>query len=71
LRVGRGTSVAALIVVGDGFHFKPIESAALPADPDLGEVRANLAVESVLIHAKETRRIAQAYETRQDGQRAS
>jgi len=71
LRVGRGTSVAALIVVGGGFHFKPIEGAALSADSDLGELRTDLAVETVLVHAEEARRIAQAYETRQDGQGAS
>jgi hypothetical protein len=71
LRVGRGTSIAALIVVGSGFHFKPIEGAALPADPDLGEVRADLAVETVLVHAEEARCIAQPYETRHDGEGAS
>jgi hypothetical protein len=57
-------TVAALIFLGGGFHFKAIEGAALAADPDLGQVRTNLAIEAILVHAEETGRIAQTDEAR-------
>jgi hypothetical protein len=57
-------TVAALIFLGSGFHFKAIEGTALSADPDLGQMRTDLAIESVLVHAEEPRRIAQADEAR-------
>jgi hypothetical protein len=57
-------TVAALIFLGGGLHFKAIEGAALGADPDLGQVRTDLPVEPVLVHAKEAGRIAQADEAR-------
>ena len=57
-------TVAALIFLGGGFHFKPIECATLYADPDLGQARTNLAIEAILIHAEETGRIAQTDEAR-------
>jgi len=55
-------TVAALILLGGGFHFKAIEGAALGADPDLRQVRTNLAIEAILVHAEETGRIAQTDE---------
>jgi hypothetical protein len=52
-------TVAALIFLGGSFHFKAIERTALGADPDLSQVRADLAIEAILVHAEEARRVAQ------------
>ena len=57
-------TVAALIFLGGGFHFKAIEGATLNADPDLGQARTNLAIEAILVHTEETGRVAQADEAR-------
>jgi hypothetical protein len=57
-------TVAALIFLGGGFHFKAIERAALGADPDLRQVRTNLAIEAILVHAEEAGRIAQTDKAR-------
>ena len=57
-------TVAALIFLGGGFHFKAIEGAALDADSDLGQARTNLAIEAILIHAEEAGRVAQSDEAR-------
>jgi hypothetical protein len=57
-------TVAALIFLGGGFHFKAIERAALGADPDLSQARTNLAIEAILVHTEETGRVAQADEAR-------
>ena len=57
-------TVAALIFLGGGFHFKAVERAALDADPDLGQARTHLAIEAILIHAEETGRVAQTDKAR-------
>ena len=57
-------TVAALIFLGGGFHFKAIEGATLDADPDLRQVRTDLAIEAILVHAEETGRVAQTDEAR-------
>jgi hypothetical protein len=57
-------TVAALIFLGSGFHFKAIEGAALDADPDLGQARTYLAIEAILVHAEETGRVAQTDKAR-------
>ena len=59
-------TVAALIFLGGGFHFKAIEGAALRADSNLGQARSEVAIEAVLIHAEELRRVAQPNESRLD-----
>ena len=60
-------TVAALIFLGGGFHFKAIEGATLGSDPDLGQARTNLAIEAILVHAEETGRVAQADKSRRRG----
>jgi hypothetical protein len=57
-------TVAALIFLGGGFHFKAIESAALCPDADLRQVRTNLAIEAILVHTEEAGRIAQTDKAR-------
>ena len=57
-------TVAALIFLGGGFHFKAIEGATLNANPDLSQARTNLAVEAILVHTEETGRVAQADKAR-------
>ncbi len=57
-------TVAALIFLGGGFHFKAIEGAALGSNADLGQARTHLAIEAILVHAKETGRVAQTDEAR-------
>ena len=57
-------TVAALIFLGGGFHFKAIERATLDADPDLRQARTNLAIEAIFVHAEETGRVAQTDEAR-------
>ena len=59
-------TVAALIFLGCGFHFKAIEGAALPADADLRQLQPEVAIEAVLVHAEEARRVAEANEARHD-----
>jgi hypothetical protein len=44
--------VAALIVVRPGIEVKAIESDSLSADPDRWQARADVAVESVFVHAE-------------------
>jgi len=60
--LSRGTPVAGLIVLGSGFHFKAVEGAPLAADLDLREEGSDLAVEPVLVHAKEVGCVAEADE---------
>jgi hypothetical protein len=57
-------TVAALIFLGGGFHFKAIERATLGADPDLSQVRTNLAIEAIFVHAEKVGRIAQTDKAR-------
>ena len=57
-------TVAALIFLGGGFHFKAIEGSALNANPDLRQAWTNLAIEAILVHAEETGRVAQTNEAR-------
>jgi hypothetical protein len=57
-------TVAALIILGGGFHFKAIEGAALGADPDFRQVRTNLAIEAILVHTEEAGRVAQTDKAR-------
>ena len=59
-------TVAALIFLGCGFHFKAIAGTALRTDSNLSQVWAEIAVEAVLVHAKEPRRVAQPNEARLD-----
>jgi hypothetical protein len=59
-------TVAALIFLGSGFHFKAIEGAALRADANFSQMRPDLAVEAILVHPEEGWRIAQTYETREN-----
>ena len=57
-------TVAALIFLGGGFHFKAIEGAALGANPNLRQARTNFAIEAILVHAEEAGRVAQTDEAR-------
>jgi len=57
-------TVAALIFLGGGFHFKAIECPAPGADPDLGQARTDLAIEAILVHTEKAGRIAQTDEAR-------
>ena len=57
-------TVAALIFLGSGLHFKAIEGAALDTDPDHRQARTNLAIEAILVHAEETGSVAQTDKAR-------
>src|ERR1700728_3700580 len=57
-------TVAALIFLGGGFHFKAIEGAALHTDPNLRKVRTNLAIKAILVHAEEAGRVPQTDKAR-------
>jgi hypothetical protein len=57
-------TVAALIFLGGGFHFKAIEGTALDPDADLGQARTNLAIEAILVHTEETGGVAQTNKAR-------
>ena len=52
--------VAALIVVRPGIEVKAIESDSLRADPDRWQARADVAVESVFVHAEVAWGVAEA-----------
>jgi hypothetical protein len=56
--LGHRDTVAALIFVGGSLQFESIEGTALNTNPDLREVRTQLAIEAVLVHAEEGRRVA-------------
>jgi len=60
-------TVAALILLGGGLHFKSIEGPTLPADPDLNELRSDLAVEAVLVHAEEARGVTKPHKSWKKG----
>jgi hypothetical protein len=60
--LGRGTSVAGLIVLGGRFHFKAVEGSALAADLDLREEGSDFAVKTVLVHAEEVGGVAETDE---------
>jgi len=47
-------------------QFKPVESHALGADRDLGEIAADLGVEAVAVHAEVGRRVAETNEAGED-----
>ncbi len=55
-----------LIFLGGALHFKAVKGAALAPDPNLGEARADLAVEAVLVHPEIGWCIAETNEPRQD-----
>jgi len=57
--VCRGTPVARHIVVHPGVEFKPVKSNALPANGNGREMRSNLSVEAVAVHAEISGRIAE------------
>lgn len=50
--MGRGTSVASLMVVGPCVEVKAVKGNALCADRDYGYPGTHLAIESVLVHAE-------------------
>ena len=52
--------------VGPGIEFKPVEGHALAADRDFSDIGADLAVESVAVHAEIVGRIAQSQQPRLD-----
>jgi hypothetical protein len=53
-----GTPVAVLILLDPGVQFKAIESDALDADGNLGQVRTYLGIKPVAVHAEIERRVA-------------
>jgi hypothetical protein len=59
--------VAALIVVCPSIEVKAIKRHPLRADRKVGERRAHLAIEAVLVHPQVPRRIAQPNESRCHG----
>ena len=63
-----GTSVASDILVDPGIQFKAVESYALAADTDLGEVRPNFLIEAVAVHAEVGGNVPEADQARQDPQ---
>lgn len=60
-------TVAALIFLGGGLHFKAIEGPALLADSDHGEVRPDFPVEAVFVHGKEAWGITKSHESGEKG----
>ena len=62
-----GTPVAPFILLDPGVQFKAIEGDALGADRDLRELRPDLGVEPVAVHAEIERRVAKADEARKQG----
>ena len=58
--------VAALIVVGPGIKVKTVKCNPLRADRDRSEKRANVAIETIFVHAEIRRGVAQPDEARQE-----
>ena len=61
LSVVTGTPVAGLILVHPGIQFKPVESDAVFANPNLGDIWAYLGIESVPIHPEIPGRVLEPY----------
>ena len=59
-----------LMVVRVSIELQPVECDALRADRDLGQVRADLGVEAIAVHAEVGRGVAEAEEARGRGGRA-
>jgi hypothetical protein len=57
-------TVAALIFLGCGIHFKAVEGNSLLADSNLCQVRPDVAIEAVLVHAEVPRGIPETNESR-------
>jgi hypothetical protein len=62
--------VDRLMVVRVGIELQPVECDALRADRDLGQVRADLGVEPIAVHAEVGRSVPEADEARGRGGRA-
>jgi hypothetical protein len=56
--------VAALIVVGPRIEVKTVKRDPLRADGDYGEVRTNVAIKAIFVHAEVRRGVAQPDEAR-------
>jgi hypothetical protein len=64
--MGHRDTVAALIFLGGGLHFKAVEGESLLAYSDGGELRPDIPIEAVLVHAEVAGGIAKPDESRQD-----
>jgi len=56
----RRTPTAVYILLRPGVHFKAVKGDTLFADGNLRQLYANLAIESVLVHAQVGRGIAES-----------
>ena len=56
-----------LILLDPGVQFKAIEGDTLDADRNLGEIRANLGIKPIAVHAEVERSVAEADEARKKG----
>jgi hypothetical protein len=59
-----GTPVAVLIFVEPSVQIKAIEGHPLPANPNFGDMWANLGIEPISVHAEVARGVLQANHTR-------
>jgi hypothetical protein len=59
--LGHRDTVAALILLGGGLHFKSVEGETLLADPDGRQLGPDDAIEPVLVHAEVRGRAAKAH----------
>jgi hypothetical protein len=53
-------------LIHPGVEFKSVEGDALFSDADFNEIRANLGIEAVAVHAQVARRIPEADQSRRD-----
>ena len=60
--MGHRDTVAALIFLGGGLHFKSVEGPALSSNADLSEAWADIGVESILVHSEVARGVAKSDE---------
>jgi hypothetical protein len=60
--LGPRDTVAGLIFLGGGFHFKSVKRSPLNAYADLCQQRPHFAIEAVLVHAEVAGRVAEADE---------
>ena len=65
--MGHRDTVAALIFLGSGLHFKSVEGPALSSNADLSKAWADIGIESILVHSEVAGGIAKSDEPGCDG----
>ena len=61
--MGHRDTVAALIFLGGGLHFKSVKSPALSSNANLSKTWADIGIESILVHSEVAGGVAKSDES--------